>query len=514
MKPIRLVVWVLGAALVLWGATEGRTDAPKAINYQGRILDDTNLYSGPLQLEFRLFNAPTGGTLLHLSTNFATAVDGLYATRLGEFVTFGNVDDALTNAQVWLEVVANGATFSPRERLLAVPYARTAYQLDALRVTTNNALAPNLIGGSALNSVGSSAVGATIGGGGALAYFGLPYTNSVDADFGTVAGGAQNVILQNSSSAAIAGGLNNTIWPGAICGLIGGGFGNSIGTNAIYATIAGGRQNQIQRDALYAFISGGRGNSAGSNARYAAIGGGIFNSVADEAWYSSIAGGQLNSITGPVDAVSIAGGQQNTIYASADYATIGGGRQNSVRNSGAYATIPGGYLNAATNYAFAAGRRAIADHTGAFVWGDSTDANVASAASNQVTFRAGGGFRIFTSAALTSGVQVAANSGAWTTISDVNAKEDFAPVNPQEILEKVAQLPIATWRYKGQDAGIRHIGPTAQDFAEAFSLGDAPGVGITTVDADGVLFAAVQALARENEALKAELAAIKQKLGL
>jgi hypothetical protein len=51
-------------------------------------------------------------------------------------------------------------------------------------------------------------------------------------------------------------------------------------------------------------------------------------------------------------------------------------------------------LNSATNYAFAAGRRAKANRTGAFVWADSTDADFAATATNQFLVRASGGVGI------------------------------------------------------------------------------------------------------------------------
>lgn len=68
-------------------------------------------------------------------------------------------------------------------------------------------------------------------------------------------------------------------------------------------------------------------------------------------------------------------------------------------NSATYATIPGGRYNVATNFAFAAGYRAEANHTGAFVWADSTETNFTSTASNQFNVRANGGVRLETSGA-------------------------------------------------------------------------------------------------------------------
>jgi hypothetical protein len=85
--------------------------------------------------------------------------------------------------------------------------------------------------------------------------------------------------------------------------------------------------------------------------------------------------------------------------------------------------------------------------------------------------------------------------------SDRNAKERFKPVNAREVLNKVANLPITEWQYKTQ-GDARHIGPMAQDFREAFSLGR-DDKHITSVDADGVALAAIQGL---NEKLEEKLA--------
>src|SRR6185503_17935169 len=52
---------------------------------------------------------------------------------------------------------------------------------------------------------------------------------------------------------------------------------------------------------------------------------------------------------------------------------------------------------------------------------------------------------------------------AFVNTSDRNAKENFAPISPGEVLQKVASLPITTWNFKSMNDG-RHIGPMAQDF--------------------------------------------------
>jgi hypothetical protein len=107
----------------------------------------------------------------------------------------------------------------------------------------------------------------------------------------------------------------------------------------------------------------------------------------------------------------------------------------------------------------------------------------------------------------TSGVCV---SGSISQCSDRNIKQDFEPVSPTEILDKVLQLPLSEWSYK-TDANTRHIGPMAQDFYSAFNVGQDEKF-ITTVDESGVALAAIQGLNQKLEQKDAEVLALKQRL--
>ena len=114
-----------------------------------------------------------------------------------------------------------------------------------------------------------------------------------------------------------------------------------------------------------------------------------------------------------------------------------------------------------------------------------------------------------------AGVTVAPGSGSWSSLSDRNAKTNFTPVNPRELFERLARLPIQTWNYKSQSNSVRHIGPVAQDFADAFNVGEDERH-IATVDADGVALAAIQGLNQKLvEELKqrdAEIQGLRQQL--
>jgi hypothetical protein len=199
-------------------------------------------------------------------------------------------------------------------------------------------------------------------------------------------------------------------------------------------------------------------------------------------------------------------------------------------------------------------------HQGAFVWADSQNAVFASTANDQFCIRAQGGIQIQNSASMSFGNQTRqminlfkagttygigvqnareyfrtdANSGfAWfsggthndntdnagggtelmvltssgltvngtfVSVSDRHAKMNFKQVSAPEILQKVDSLPISQWNYK-QDPGVEHIGPMAQDFYAAFSVG-LDDKHIAVVDEGGVALAAIQGL---NQKLTEEI---------
>lgn len=159
---------------------------------------------------------------------------------------------------------------------------------------------------------------------------------------------------------------------------------------------------------------------------------------------------------------------------------------------------------------------------GAFVFGDAAGQDRVIANTNEFRVRATGGTRFFSNVSLSAGVSLAPGASAWASVSDVNMKTDFRDLDGEDVLARIARMPIREWRYKAQDASIRHTGPTAQDFHAAFGLGEDP-LRISTIDADGVALRAIQALeartrelanslVRENDALKVELATLREQL--
>jgi hypothetical protein len=179
---------------------------------------------------------------------------------------------------------------------------------------------------------------------------------------------------------------------------------------------------------------------------------------------------------------------------------------------------------------------------GSFVFADrSTPDTLRAGVNHSSNWRVSGGFRIFTSSNLTTGLtfqsgSVVSNwgqsnaviststgaylstSGVWTNTSDVNRKHLFENISGEDILTKIRSLPITRWSYRTDKDNIRHIGPMAQDFYAAFKLGN-DDKAIGTVDADGVALAGIKALeerttrmAAELQTLKAENATLREKL--
>ena len=276
--------------------------------------------------------------------------------------------------------------------------------------------------------------------------------------------------------------------------------------NATSPNVLGGYSSNSITSGVYGATVSGGGYSSNTNQvtdDFGTVGGGAKNRAGDSA-------GTTADRTG----ATVGGGTTNT--ASGSWSTVSGGESNTA--SGGYSAVPGGTANAAAgDYSLAAGRQAKIDaaHDGTFLWADQNGFDFASAAANEFAARATGGVRLVTgidgAGATTAGVAVAAGGGSWSSLSDRAAKENVQPVDGKAVLAKLLETPIATWNYKAQDDGIRHIGPMAQDFAAAFRVGE-DDRHITTVDADGVALAAIQGLHQVVQEKDARIAELEQRL--
>ncbi len=360
------------------------------------------------------------------------------------------------------------------------------------------------IGGGSRNTV--SGYGATVGGGlynqatgtfatvaGGGGWFLIPLSNKAQGNWSTVGGGAVNQAQGYAST--VGGGMNNQ-------------------AVLTYTTVSGGRYNVANGEG--ATVGGGTNNTA--SAQGATIAGGEKISVQDK--WATVGGGRYITVTSAY--AFVGGGTQNE--ASGTAATIGGGQKNIA--SGLNSAILGGYGNEASAWgSVAMGSYAHARSLGAAVWNLTyiSGPDVYSGKSQAFFLNAPGGiwFGNYSGASpitptIAAGVFLSTTTGAhlttggtWTNASDRNKKENFAPIDPMAVLEKVANLPVQTWNYKTEDPSIRHMGPTAQDFYAAFGLG-ADDKHISTVDAAGVALAAIQGLYQQNQAQAEQIRALEE----
>jgi hypothetical protein len=292
---------------------------------------------------------------------------------------------------------------------------------------------------------------------------------------------------------------------------VGGGGGNQRGLHAVdlqsarsaatqvasgdYSVISGGWYNTAS--GWWATVGGGWSNTASSYS--ATVGGGRFNTASD--WDATVGGGRGNTANG--DGATVGGGGSNT--ASGIVATVGGGSFNTA--SGLYATVGGGTDNTASgdratvgggNYNTASGdfsvvpggNRNTANANYNLVFGEYVDPSVTE--THRVYFFGDGscpplfqncrssGFLVINRLNGDHPIHVGTNGtngngaylttgGVWTNGSSRSFKEHFVQYRPAEVLEKIRQLPVEGYFYKGTEE--YHITPMAEDFYRLFGTG-------------------------------------------
>ena len=233
--------------------------------------------------------------------------------------------------------------------------------------------------------------------------------------------------------------------------------------------------------------------------------------------FYSVSGG-LNTIASGTYAVSF-----GNVSRALNVAAVAIGFTNTASGQGSIAI---GYRSTAdADYSLALGQRAsVNGHAGAMVIADgSTTDSLEASANNQFSVRAAGGYRLYTNATMTTGMQMSAGGSSWVVLSDRNRKQDFLGVDGEDLLARLRGIPVTTWRYRDEvDRSTLHIGPMAQDWQRAFGFSrDATTINMS--DFDGVNLAAVQALdartrdqsqrigtqARQIQALQAENAGLR-----
>jgi hypothetical protein len=530
-----------------------------AFTYQGLLTTSNGPVNGTYDLTFALWDSSAGGAQV-----------GNSITNPGWHVTGGQLTVPLdfgpnfSGTPLWLEigVRTNGvgafSTLSPRQALTPTPYAIYAEsatglangvaigsgignQVPSVAIDSfigggsNNVVYSTdaLIVGGFGNQIGDVAHGAVLGGGG------LNYNNGT---YGTLGGGILNSVL--GPSATVSGGSNNV-------------------ANGPFATVGGGDGNRAS--GTESTVAGGTFNLA--SGQDATVGGGYTNSARGD--YSFLGGGHQNNANG-VEA-TVGGGYQNN--ASGNDATVPGGNFNTAAGAASFAAGSKASANHDNSFVWSDGAGTFGDPFGFFqstypqqfrieagngvemdvsgshgvnpaaLFINSTSANgvglyvlqpnssdaclVINTCPSRSSSSGGGdiikgfgwtpgGFGSPNNVVFEVTVLGDVSGHSFNSTSDRNAKENFAPVSPAQILEKVNSLPVSQWNFKGGQSDVQHIGPMAQDFHQAFGLNGGDDKHISLTDEGGVALAAIQGLNQKLEdrlqAKDAEIQDLKARL--
>ena len=317
-----------------------------------------------------------------------------------------------------------------------------------------------------------------------------------------------------------------------------GGGNTASGDGALYSNTTGSGNTATGRWALIGNSTGNNNTATGTTALQSncsspcQVGGlelGSSNTATGVGALFSNTDGSSNTATG-VDALhsncaspcyygeGVGGGSNTATGASALYSNTNGGSNTASGSSALHSNTTG-----ASNTA--AGVNALySNTTGNFNTAIGFNADVAQGTlSNATAIGYGAVVNASNKIRLGNGsVSVIEGQVPFTFTSDKNQKENFEPVDVEGVLARLANIPVSSWNYIGQDAKrFRHYGPVAQDFFAAFGHDAVGTIGtpttLNTGDVAGILMISVQALRdrtekllEENLTLRTEMRALSQ----
>lgn len=182
----------------------------------------------------------------------------------------------------------------------------------------------------------------------------------------------------------------------------------------------------------------------------------------------------------------------------------------------------GNSCRASGNFSFAFGNNANTNQrTGSMVFAARTDGiAVSTDLDHHMLAQFAGGYHFQTNTDANMGVYLQPNGNAWLSFCDRNMKEQFLPLNDEEVLKKISAINYSSWKYKSEpDPKNRHYGVMAQDFYAAFGQDELGNIGSDTlvnpIDMLGIAFSAIKALEKRTQyidALIKENALLKEQL--
>ncbi len=459
-------VVLLISAIVCLTSTAPVYAAPDLVNYQGRLSDvNGDALNGNHDLVFNLYDVPSGGAPLWTETHLGTdCTDGLFSVILGGATPFPQ--DLFQTDNLFLGItVDGGAELTNRQQLLSVPYSQRVETVDG---SSGGQITSDVKISGTLNSGSSNLVSGT-------ASAAIGFQQACTGSYSSVTGGSADTVSADGSH------------------------------------IGGGASNNVR--GLYDVIGGGYGNS--TDEQNSTVGGGFYNSATGLS--SVVAGGSANEAVGIVSAVLGGSGNKSLETGSA---VVGGA--NHV-NNGVYSTIMGGsncsilpFLGT-TSYCMVFGSNVNLINQNmvvALFEGTSSGRVAINRDSDAGVFSYP--FQVGTTSGNGNGAYLT-NGGVWTNASSKEFKENYTPLDQQQLFDAIESLNIEGWNYRNSDE--YHIGPYAEEFIRAFDVGaidENTGKRVNShlaaSDVAGVALAAVKELIEKNRALELRIEQLEKKI--
>jgi hypothetical protein len=523
----------------LWGVALPLQAQTTQFSFQGRLTDGASPAHGTYDLQFALYDTLAGGSQIGVTTAISnvTVGNGVFTVLLD----FGA--PAFPGAERFLEIAvkkpadATYTTLSPRQPVVSAPYA--------VRALSAASVEPAAAGNSIVAAINNDATSVTINDS-RLATNLLrlkPAAQQVSAS-GDLNGADALLNLRGTYGAVPSG-------PGDFKVLHNGGFlatgfvrdvGNTTGcASSIPATGAGTRfmWHPCRGSLRFGRVPTGQTNwddanmddftFAGGN-QVTASGYGAF-AYGDQVTVDSTVGVGFGSGVVVTGTAGFSAGASNLCSGFACTAigyTNAAGGQGSVALG--YRTLALGDYSVALGYRTASCTGGTISgtscsggtiRTGTFLWGDeSTTTYMQSQADNEFRVRANGGvrFRVSTAASGNTpgaggniGCDLTVAVPSWTCASSRDVKENFATVDASRLLSGLRALPVSTFNYIDDTTRTRHLGPMAEDFFDAFQLGDS-NKSINTANLAGVSLAAAKALEARTAELQKTADALEARL--
>ncbi|HUW23182.1 MAG TPA: hypothetical protein VMW39_04035 [bacterium] len=120
-------VILLSVSILLISLAYSFAEVPCKINYQGRLIKDNVPVDGTKTMVFSIYPDAVGDSPIWTSGNVSVEVhNGLFRYVLD----LSSIDDWSAGQALYLEVIVDGETLTPREELSAYPYAINSHLLE------------------------------------------------------------------------------------------------------------------------------------------------------------------------------------------------------------------------------------------------------------------------------------------------------------------------------------------------------------------------------------------------